>query len=58
MLLQMVYLHLIGNSWKAHSLKSLSEYGPEQWQTEQRREELVAFKYEMPQSTDGIQEHK
>lgn len=30
-LLQMFYLHVIGNTWKAHSLKSLSEYSPEQW---------------------------
>lgn len=54
----MAYLHLTGNAWKAHGLKSLSEYGPEQWKTEQRREKLVAFKGEMPQSADGIQERK
>lgn len=53
MLLPMAYLHSIGDAWKAPSLKSLPEYGPEQQKTEQRREELVAFKGEMPQSTGG-----
>lgn len=31
MLLQMLYLHLIENVGKAHSLKSMPEHGPEQW---------------------------
>lgn len=35
MFLQRVYLHLIGIVWKAHSLKNLSEYGPEQWKIRQ-----------------------
>lgn len=46
----MAYLHLTGNAWKAHSLKSSSEPGPEQWQREQRREEPVVLRGEMLQN--------
>lgn len=37
MLLQTAYLHLTWTTWKAHSLKSLSEYGPEQQENRRKR---------------------